>query len=498
MKPLTTCVRSNHHAACLLAACALALAATTGARATITVTSVNDSGPGSLRQAISDAASGETIDFSVVGTITLTSGELQIAKNLTISGPGPTNLTVSGHNASRVFSLNNVTTAISGLTIVNGRVVTGHGAGISLNYGSLTLSNCVVSSNTNASAPINNYGGGIANFAGAVTVINCTIANNYAYVGAGCSMDDPTLRPSTAFAVLNSIIRSNSCGLRGGGLRSSYGKLYVVNSAIVGNFGGSAGGGIESNGSLLLTNSTVSANSLGAYNTTGGGVWLESASSSDTNVIVSSTIASNTAYIGGGVYVAKNAWTALYLGNSIVAANQAPNGPDLVGTFSSADYNLIGNTNGATITGLTAHNIYGQDPKLGSLADLGGPTPAHALRFDSPAVDAGNSGGLTSDQRGLARPIGMPKVEGGDGSDMGAYEADPELRITTIGLAGDDIRLRLNSLLGRNYRVEEADDVTGPWNVLSNQIPGTGGDLDTHDTAGPNLPRRFYRAVLLP
>ena len=40
---------------------------------------------------------------------------------------------------------------------------------------------------------------------------------------------------------------------------------------------------------------------------------------------------------------------------------------------------------GCTITNLTTHNIYNQDPKLGPLADLGGPTPTHALRFDSPA-----------------------------------------------------------------------------------------------------------------
>lgn len=65
---------------------------------------------------------------------------------------------------------------------------------------------------------------------------------------------------------------------------------------------------------------------------------------------------------------------------------------DCVGTLISGGYNLIQNTNGCTITGDTAHNIYNQDPKLGPLADLGGPTPSHALRFDSPAPDAGHSG----------------------------------------------------------------------------------------------------------
>jgi hypothetical protein len=99
-------------------------------------------------------------------------------------------------------------------------------------------------------------------------------------------------------------------------------------------------------------------------------------------------------------------------------------------------------TNGVVITGSTTHNIYGLDPKLGPLADLSGPTPTHALRFDSPALDAGHSGGLTTDQRGLPRPIdnpNTPNVDGGDGSDIGAYEADPNLRIMAIEQLGDDI-----------------------------------------------------------
>ena len=70
-----------------------------------TVTNTNDSGAGSFRQAISDVGSGEEITFSVTGMITLTSGQLEIDKNMTITGPGADQLSISGNNSSRVFMI---------------------------------------------------------------------------------------------------------------------------------------------------------------------------------------------------------------------------------------------------------------------------------------------------------------------------------------------------------------------------------------------------------
>ena len=87
------------------------------------VTNTNDSGTGSLRQAILDANANLGADSVVFvtglrGTIRLTSGELLITDDLTIQGPGAKQLSVSGNNASRVFEIaSGLDVAISGLTI---------------------------------------------------------------------------------------------------------------------------------------------------------------------------------------------------------------------------------------------------------------------------------------------------------------------------------------------------------------------------------------------
>jgi len=65
----------------------LFILSTTSFAATITVTNTDDSGGGSLRQAIIDATAGDTIDFDVAGTITITTGQIVINKDLTVEGP---------------------------------------------------------------------------------------------------------------------------------------------------------------------------------------------------------------------------------------------------------------------------------------------------------------------------------------------------------------------------------------------------------------------------
>src|SRR5262249_53673642 len=135
----------------------------------ITVLNDHDSGAGSLREAIANAQSGDTIDFasSLAGqTITLTTGELVLDKSLDIEVLGSNRLAVSGHNASRVFAVkSSVTVTIEHLAITHGRADNGGGV---LSVGAhLSLGDVVVSDNQALAAPGQDaFGGGVYNQGG--------------------------------------------------------------------------------------------------------------------------------------------------------------------------------------------------------------------------------------------------------------------------------------------------------------------------------------------
>src|SRR5947207_254113 len=169
------CLRRSFYV--LAIACAL-FGLPTGQAATITVNNKNDSGPGSLRQALADAHNEDTINFdsSLNGqTITLTSGELVVNKIVSINGPGPNNLAVDANHASRVFHVSDGASAgISGLSIINGSASGLYGGGIYNDHSTLSVINCTLSGNS-ADAPTGG-GGGIYN-AGAITQLANTVFN---------------------------------------------------------------------------------------------------------------------------------------------------------------------------------------------------------------------------------------------------------------------------------------------------------------------------------
>jgi hypothetical protein len=228
-------------------------------------------GPGTLRQALAaaNANQGGTIRFAngLAGTILLTSGELRITANVAIGGPGADTLTISGNNASRVFTIesppgggpNEVT--ISGLTITggfagDGAVPPGKGGGIYVQGTALTLSEVVIANNV-VVGPLGGIGegGGLYANAGAVTISNSTISGNQV-VGS----DSVTV---------NGVAMGGALAADGGRLTLD-GNIFAGNQAI----GGSAlGGAIAFTGNtgdtVTIDGNAISGNQAQA-NTIGG------------------------------------------------------------------------------------------------------------------------------------------------------------------------------------------------------------------------------------
>ena len=231
------------------------------------VTNPGDSGAGSLRQALIDASDGDIIRFdpSLNGqTITLTSGELSVNKNVTISGPGPGQLSVSGNAAGRVFYISlGKTVTISGLTILDGSAPAPYrqGGGIYNDHATLTLNNCTITGNSADQGS----GGGIYNdaYAGSatLTIINCTISGNSAWPGGGI-FNDGSGDGSATVTITNSTLSGNSDnGWNYGGAIVNIGRLTITNSTLSGNSAASGGAIYNWQGSTLTSsNNTFSGN----------------------------------------------------------------------------------------------------------------------------------------------------------------------------------------------------------------------------------------------
>lgn len=362
------------------------------------VTNLNDSGAGSLRQAMIDAngyAGPDTILFAsnVRGTITLSSTLPEISESVTIFGPGADLLTISGNNANRVMrtiSFFTGTLEISGLTIANGYSGSGAGGGLYMYGGTLNLSSCVINDNTVGYPNIG--GGGLYLLNVVANISDCTISDNQCSVG-GAGISNVT---NSELHIRNSAITGNavtSNPVYGGGGIYNVGRLFIMNSTISGNTHSQSGGGI--------------------HNRLAGEVYLQ-------NV----TVTNNTASYGGGICnFVDQAGDIVSLRNTIVAGNSATaSAPDISDTIASEGYNLIQDVTGAVIVGNTTGNITGLDPNLGPLAYNTGSTKNHALLPGSPAIDAGdNISSPTSDQRGILRP-----QDGDDNGteicDIGSYE----------------------------------------------------------------------------
>ncbi|RYX80940.1 hypothetical protein EON83_26385 [bacterium] len=345
--------------------------------ATYTVTNLNDSGAGSLRQAILDAngAVGDddiSFDATVFAaprkTIALAGTQLTISSNIAISAP-TAGVVVSGNGASRVFEITNGSVSMIGLSITGGNIAGGDGSAI------ISFSN-----DTRPNSVVGNFGGGIFN-KGTLLLQGCTLSGNTAQYGGGAICSQTDLSGNT---------------------------LTVRNCTITGNssLSGFGGGGaiLNVNGLTVIQNSTLTGNSAPAG--TGSGV----------------------ATIGGNTQTVRTE-----VNNSIIAGNANTDVDRTYVTsfqvYQSNGFNLVGDGNAASVFNTSGDQVIGNgDPGVEALADNGGPTQTARLLSGSAAIDKGNSA-LSTDQRGLLRPVDFPilaNASGGNGSDIGAFEVQNE------------------------------------------------------------------------
>lgn len=329
----------------LFSLCLLGLPGQAGA---ITVSNLNDSGAGSLRQAIIDAnnnAGTDVIDFApgLSGTIALTTSVIDLSalpvvtESVQILGPGPAVITIdaSAVGDERVFLLDDgaasvSTYEISGLTITGGNAhdnipATSGGGAIYLAEGdTLALSNCVITLNKSTGAE----GGAIRLGPNTnVTIDQCDIHDNESVTtGGGISNFHTNLQETGSLIIQNSSIRNNrALGSVVGGIARLGGTLMILNSSVSGNEANTSLGGIAMNdpgdgaSSLTIENSSISNNK--ALN----GNFAGFISGATTNTILNSTISGNEATGGSGGGAVFSFIGTANIVNSTISGNTATN-----------------------------------------------------------------------------------------------------------------------------------------------------------------------------
>ena len=522
-----------------------------------TVNALTDSGSGSglagdLRYCITqaDADPGSTIQFdgtvfNTNKTIALGGSELPvITANVTIQGPAA-GVTLSGKQKSRLFEVgdgsHSPTVVFSNLTLTGGSVggatyPANVGGAIYLDFGSVALSNCGLTSNT-----AGNEGGALYNNDGTVALTDCTVNGNSAGYGGGLFSSGSQLTLS------NCTVHGNTADQSAGGLFSGSGGLTMSGCTVSDNtvthsdnpsgvFINGVGGGVENDGPATLTDCTFADNAAGnvggaVYNDSSavligctlsgssaqeGGGFFNAAGGGAT--LVNCTVAGDTANYGGGLET--DSFSSLLLVNCTVAGNSADHGGGLFAGFATATLNntiVAGNRGGSgdadieqessTVTGYydlvgtggdgglsgvaNNHSQFGvADAGLAPLGNYGGPTPTMALLLGSPALGAGgvalaveptnNNAALTTDQRGT----GFSRFRNNT-VDIGAFESRG-FTLTVTG--GDNQQAVINSAFAQPLAVHLQEGSGGtavnlPGVTVTFAGPASGAGLTSSPTA---------------
>lgn len=519
--------------------------------AVLTVTSLADSGPGSLRDTVAASSAGDTIQFAVSGKILLSSA-ITINHSLFLQGPGAGLLTVDANHVDRAFvTSGSSTNTISGMTITNGYMAGANGVdgGIGQNgsdgggaYGGaiydggawLILSNCWLVGNTVEGGaggrggpnvigatyfrPGNGGSGGLGEGGAVYTmsfvrvdVFNCTFSDNRAVGGVGgkggtnvaSSLDTGgtggqggagqagALQSTSAFLTffVNCTLSANRTG---GGQGGVGGDNTDNGSGGTGGTGGSGGGGaVATPNALSLTLCTVVSNlALAGVGGPGGSGGTTGANGNP----------------GGGTGGGLVGYT-LTCNNPICSTILADN----FASTSCSNYFMALRDDGNNFIGSDDYTScpWGPTsqvgtipapihPQLGPLAQNGGGMPTHATTLTSPVTDAGSSScfiGLMTDERGAPRTYdfaSVPNTFGSDGTDIGAFE----LGSADLGLdmVGNNIVVSWPAYYG-DFLLQTATNLqsTDNWSAVLD-IPVLVGDQFVV-TNHPTDTTKFFRLV---
>ncbi|MBW6466871.1 MAG: hypothetical protein K0B06_10230, partial [Brevefilum sp.] len=247
-------------------------------------------------------------------------------------------------------------------------------------------------------------------------------------------------------SVVNSTISGNTSGFGNGGGIFNLGDLTIMNSTLSGNMAYGRGGGIFNLGDLTIMNSTLSGNMAAG----GGGVYNDGRMT-----VRNSTFSGNVAeQEGGGVYNDNNG--ILNFTNTIIAYSTKWDCANYGTIHTDSTHNLV--TDGS------CGALLDDDPKLGPLADNGGPTLTHALLSGSPAIDAGHNGYCTTtDQRGVSRPQGTA-------CDIGAYEMVEILVVTSIADGGDGSLRAAIADISPGVKISFSPSLSGKTIILTSPL----------------------------
>ncbi len=356
----------------------------------LTVTTLDGDGEGSLRAAMAAIADGGTITFdpSLAGGTVGLSQQLTATRSMTIDASASPGLILSGSGVDRVLAVDAGASVTLRDLVVRDGVAGPQGAGI-FNNGELTLERVTVTDNTLDTAGPPNFA-----FGGAGV-----------YNGEGASL---VMREST-------VSNNQSINHPGAGVYGFFGSTMLIEaSTISGNVTGDVAGGVRSLGNTTVINSTISGNTSTAWH--GGGIFHTDGSL----VITNSTVTDNIAPAGtaSGVVVATfGAPADLTLTNSIMEGRDGALACFAEGGGAAVITSAGGNIDNDGSCFLTATGDQpNTDAQLGPLADNGGPTLTHAPSATGPAVDAALAGACpATDQRGVTRPQGA-------GCDVGSVE----------------------------------------------------------------------------